>query len=366
MSGSFSISEELLARYSSEQKKHGLLPVKVSDFYRAKVEEETLQLGHGNGPLTRIAYPNADKLSLHVGDEFADWGCDLENMVEGLDGMLIRKYEERVLLLVTDACFSNCQYCFRQDILSNGGKVKKSLTSKDLNKLVAYLKANPVIREVVLSGGDPMTLSAQALRTLVGLISQEAQVRSIRLHTRSLVYAPDAITTDKIDLLAQYGVRVVFHISHPYEICGVVEAKIREMRAKGIRLYNQFPLLRGINDHHEVLIEHLTKLDELGIRNLSVFFPDPVKFSASYRIPVSRLRKIIQQFNWNSPSWVNSTRFLIYSNIGKIRLEDVVSQDPARHELVFARQGNTITYRDFPERLDVPGDLDTMLWKRHQ
>lgn len=176
---------------------------------------------------------------------------------------MIRKYEERVLLLVTESCFSNCQYCFRQDILSEGKSVKKSLDAEDVGKIVAFLKRNPEISEAILSGGDPMTLDVRNLEMIFKRLSEETPVKSFRLHTRSVAYDPKSLTAEKIDLLAKYDVRLVFHIVHPYEICDTVEKKIREIRAKGIRMYNQFPLLRGINDHHQVLIEHLGKLDEL-------------------------------------------------------------------------------------------------------
>lgn len=176
---------------------------------------------------------------------------------------MIRKYEERVLLLVTESCFSNCQYCFRQDILSEGKSVKKSLDEEDVEKIVVFLKGHPEISEAILSGGDPMTLDVRNLEMIFRKLSEETPVKSFRLHTRIITYDPTSLTAEKIGLLAKYDVRLVFHIAHPYEICDTVKEKIREVRANGIRMYNQFPLLRGINDHHLVLIEHMKKLDEL-------------------------------------------------------------------------------------------------------
>ncbi len=90
----------------------------------------------------------------------------------------------------------------------------------------------------------------------------------IRIHTRSIVYEPSVFTKKMIDLLSKYNVRLVFHINYPYELDDVVEKKINEIRQSGIRMYSQFPLLRGINDNSKVLIKLLIKMDELNIRPL--------------------------------------------------------------------------------------------------
>jgi len=352
----------MYTQYKKIQKKHGLLPIKVTPFYLKKITEEVNALGHRNGPLSRMIFPNMDKINLHVWNEHKDRVDDRKNMIKGLEGIAVRKYDERILLLVTDSCFSNCQYCFRQDILAHD--VVRWFSEKTLSTLIGYINNNETISEIIFSWWDPMSLGVDALDQILTKIQNNTKIKNFRIHTRSIIYSPEIFTPKTIIVLAKYNVRLVFHISHPYEICEIVRKKILSLSKAWIRLYNQFPLLRGINDHYLVLIKHLELLDELGIRNLSVFIPDPVKFSASYRIPLKRIKETIKQVNRNSPSRINSTRFLMDSNIWKLRMEDMVSYDKTNLVGTFMRGWLEMKYNDFPEKLDIPGDIETLLWKR--
>lgn len=95
--------------------------------------------------------------------------------------------------------------------------------------------------------------------------------------------------------------------------------KKSKLRERKIRLYNQFPLLRNTNDHHFVLYQLLEMLDQMGVRNLSIFIPDPINFSAAFRVRLSRVWRIADRLNATSPSWINSTRFVFDSKSGNAR-----------------------------------------------
>lgn len=343
-----------------------LLPIKVTKFFERKVQQEVEALGHTEGPLHRIVYPTKERMNVRAPGEVPDFVEDRSNMPEGVPGIMIRKYQNRMLFLPTSNCAAHCQYCFRQDVLSEEhGSESAELTAK-LELLKNYLKDKPEVKEVILSGGDPMTLSLSALRRIVTTLKNELQIESIRIHTKTISYSPQVFKSEeKLQLLAAANVRMVFHLVHPYEICDEVLRTIRRIRAHGIRCYNQFPILRKINDHPDVLIRHLKTLDELGVRNLSVFIPDPINYSAAFRINLQRLFNIINEFNWKSPSWINSTRFLLDTQIGKVRREDIKHYDPAKGLAIFEREGRQIEYPDLPQELDIPGDLETMLWKDH-
>lgn len=154
---------------------------------------------------------------------------------------------------------------------------------------------------------------------------------------------------------------MVFHINHPYEICEVVEKKINEINDKGVRLYAQFPLLRGINDHYSVLKKLLIKMDELHIRPLSIFIPDLISYSATFRIKFNRIIEIMNEVNWSTPSWINSTRFAMDTTIGKVRRENIVKWKG--NCITFSREGKMVEYYDLDDGIDVPSNLDTLLWK---
>jgi lysine 2,3-aminomutase len=121
--------------------------------------------------------------------------------------------------------------------------------------------------------------------------------------------------------------------------------------------------LRNINDHPDLLVYHLKQLDNLEVRNLSIFIPDPIYYSGAFRVNLSRLFELINQFNWRSPSWINSTRFVLDTPIGKVRREDMKHYDHETSTAIFERAGQQVVYPDFPASLDKPGDLKTLLWK---
>ena len=352
------INEDFKALSSEE----GLLPIKVSKFYKSKVDEEVSVLGHTEGPLHRAVFPSKERITLRAPSEKKDFVDDRENMQDDSHHAIIRKYKERILFLPTSNCLSNCQYCFRQDVLNEEREISKELSSL-LEELVRYLNSHSEISEVILSGGDPMTLPFKKLKEIIETIKHKTDVESIRLHTRSLIFNPSVFSEDKMNLFGDYDVRLVSHIIHPYEICDVVKEYIEKLLNHNIRLYNQFPILRKVNDHSEVLIKHIKQLDELHIRNLSIFIPDPINFSAAFRVKLSRLFSIIDEFNWNTPSWINSTRLVLDSVHGKVRREDLKSYDEENGIAIFERNGKQVYYPDLPEEMDEPGDLETLLWK---
>ncbi|MET3524126.1 hypothetical protein [Mesorhizobium abyssinicae] len=104
-------------------------------------------------------------------------------------------------------------------------------------------------------------------------------------------------------------------------------------------------------------------LDEMGVRNLSIFIPDPINFSAAFRVRLIRVWRIADDLNFFSPSWINSTGFVFDSNDGKARRENHVDTNSGTDVAIFVRDGNPIRFPDFPEHLDVPGKIEIMLWK---
>jgi lysine 2,3-aminomutase len=242
------------------------------------------------------------------------------------------------------------------------GHAASSLEDK-LRLLKEYLGKRKEIQEVILSGGDPMILPLHTLRPIIHTL-QESHIESIRIHTKTICYSPNVFhDEEKLQLLGKAKVRIVFHIVHPYEICEEVKQTIQRIRSHGIRCYSQFPLLRNINDHPDLLIYHLKQLDNLEVRNLSIFIPDPIYYSGAFRVNIFRLFDLINQFNWRSPSWINSTRFVLDTPIGKVRREDMKSYDHDTSTATFEREGKQIMYPDFPASLDSPGELKTLLWK---
>lgn len=353
------IDPVLEEEYDNLVKTDSILPIKVSEFYMNKVKEEIANIGVG-GPLYKSVLPTNDRIHTKTSVETRDYVEEERHMPVDNCDYIIRKYEDRLIFIITDVCFAHCQYCFRTYNLSKfqQSNLKKTIENK-INTLKKYLSENPEIKEVIFSGGDPLSIGYDNLKYAL----EELKEWNIRIHTRAIVYHPNIIDEKIMSILKKYDVRMVFHINHPYEICNVVENKINEMNIMGIRMYAQFPLLRGINDNYLVLKELLIKMDELHIRPLSIFIPDPISYSASFRLNFKRIINIMDQINWNTPSWINSTRFTMDTTIGKVRREHIVSWKD--NCITFSRDGKCVEYYDLDEGIDNPTDIDILLWKKN-
>lgn len=349
--------KEINDYYSVLAQKLRFLPIKTTSFFQKKVDEEINQIKTTSGPLCRIAYPSDEKILLKDKNEVKDFIDDRSNMPPLFNDILVRKYKNRVLLLTTTSCLGHCQYCFRQDLLMNGRAI--TLDEKIL-RLKKYLEMNSEIEELVLSGGEPLTLATSDLEKIL-TTAQNFKI-SVRIHTKAISYDPESIKPEMLQIFKKHRVRLVFHIAHPYEICSEVIKKIKEIQKHEICCYNQFPLLRNINDHPNVLIKLLLLLDQLQVRNLSIFYPEPVLHSMVFRINLERIFSIIDEFCWRSPSWINSTRFVLDSPIGKVRRENLKKYLKNQYA-VFSREEKEIIYPDLSEEWDIPGKLSLMLWK---
>lgn len=354
------IDENVKKEYEKLVKQEHLLPIKISGFYQKKVIEEINAIGLG-GPLYKSIIPTFDRINIRTSVETRDYvEEENHNPVKNCD-YIIQKYSDRLVFIITDVCFAHCQYCFRSYNLSKFQKsnLKKTIKGK-VSELKKYLHQNPNIKEVILSGGDPLTIGYDSMKYVL----EELKQWNIRIHTRAIVYDPNIFTKSILLLLAKYRVRLVFHINHPYEIDDTVEKKIIEIEEVGIRMYSQFPLLRGINDHSEVLIQLLKKMDELNIRPLSIFIPDPISYSATYRISMDRIFQIMDQLNWNTPSWINSVRFVLDTKIGKVRRENLIYRQGKK--IIFMRDGKEVEYYDIDEGIDIPSNVNQLLWKNDE
>jgi lysine 2,3-aminomutase len=105
-------------------------------------------------------------------------------------------------------------------------------------------------------------------------------------------------------------------------------------------------------------------MDELHIRPLSIFIPDPISYCTSYRLKFKRIIKIMDEINWNTPSWINSTRFTMDTTIGKVRRENIIKWKD--NCITFSRDGKEVKYYDLDDSLDKPTDIKKLLWKEYK
>lgn len=353
----------VLSRYAGLARDERLLPVQVTPHYARLVHEEIEALGDRSGPLYKTVYPTDERITVRAPDEVSDFVDDRGNMPLGVSAGIVRKYDKRILFLITDRCAGHCMYCFRQDLLSEPGHPVPLATEQKVDALVAYAGAHPEIEEVILSGGDPLSAPRSVLDLVLRRLREETAVPHLRIHSRNLVFAPDMLTGDLCEIMARWRVRFVLHVIHPYELVDELRAAVARLRSHGVRCYAQFPLLRGINDHVRVLARLLTDLDEQDVRPIGIFVPDPISYSATFRIPLSRVFSTVDELNESTAAWVNSVRVILDTPAGKVRRENIVDWDHSSGVVTFERAGRRIRYRDLPESIDVPGDVRKLLWK---
>lgn len=357
------INDAVKQQYNLQAHQLNLLPIKITPRYEKLVNEEYQVLGEYGGPLYRAVYPDSERLTMQISHEIPDFVKDQSNMPLGLRNILIHKYRHRALFLVTEKCAGHCMYCFRQALLNDIYGHPLPPLEERIERVKAYLINHPDINELILSGGDPLMIKINKLQYLFEELINNTPIRDIRIHTRNLIFAPQLFTDKLIALLSKYHVRLYLHVIHPYEIDETIIKLLKRLQQAGIRMYSQFPILRRINDHVQVLEKLLRQLDELQINLINLFIPDPINYSASFRIPMHRLLKLTNELFWKTASWHSNARLVLDTPIGKVRYEDIVDWNQQNGEIIFQRAEQKIIYHDFPAQFDTPGELTTLLWK---
>lgn len=214
---------------------------------------------------------------------------------------LLHKYDGRALLLVTGACAVHCRYCFRQHFPYAG-----KLGEDKLAAACAALAADESIREIILSGGDPLTLRDEALGWIVARLARIPQLRRLRLHTRLPVVIPNRVTDGLVAVLARTRLKpvVVLHVNHAREIDDTLAAAARRLAEARIPLFNQAVLLAGVNDEITTLAELSEALFETGITPYYLHLLDRVAGAAHFDVPADRARALAAGLRARLPGYL--------------------------------------------------------------
>lgn len=206
--------------------------------------------------------------------------CDPVGDVQGCrTAKLLHKYQGRVLLLCTSACAMHCRYCFRQHF---DYEIADKLFSEELD----YIAKDSSIHEVILSGGDPLSLDDRLLKQLFDNLAQIPHVRKIRFHSRFPVGIPERIDDAFLALLQAYSFQFWFivHINHPRELDADVGHALKAIQKMGIPVLNQSVLLRGVNDDIDTLTELCERLVDNGISPYYMHQLDRVQGAAHFEV----------------------------------------------------------------------------------
>ncbi len=252
-----------------------------------------MRRGDANDPLLRQVLPIADELAVA-----ADYVADPlgEHAALRAPGLL-QKYHGRALLVTTSACAVHCRYCFRREYPYTNGRLTEALEQ---------IASDTSIEEVILSGGDPLSLSDARLTSLTDAIQRFPHVQRLRVHTRQPVVLPSRVDEGLTQWLTQLRLPVVFvlHVNHPNEIDSDVRAACASLRDSGVTLLNQTVLLRGVNDDAGVLADLSRALFESGVLPYYLHVLDHVRGAAHFDVPEDRARLIAGQLGAQMPGYL--------------------------------------------------------------
>jgi EF-P beta-lysylation protein EpmB len=214
---------------------------------------------------------------------------------------LLHKYSGRALLITTGACAVHCRYCFRRHYPYSDSP----RTPDDWQPAIDQIAADPTIAEVILSGGDPLTLVDAHLAELARRISQVGHIRRLRIHTRLPIVIPQRVTVELIEWLS--GTRLtpimVVHANHPQEIDEATEAALSQLVDAGIPVLNQAVLLRGVNDNAGALIDLSRRLIDLRVLPYYLHQLDRVAGAAHFDVPISQGLTLVEAMRQALPGY---------------------------------------------------------------
>lgn len=260
-----------------------------------------IQKGDPNDPLLLQVLPTGEEL-VDVAGFTTDPVGDLDSLAAG---GLLHKYEGRALVIATGACGVHCRYCFRREFpYSDAGSRNESW-----KPAIEYVRRDANIDEVILSGGDPLTLVDSKLDELISSVEEIPHVRRLRIHSRMPVVIPQRVTADLVGRLAKSRLAtwVVVHANHPNELDQSVLGRFALLIDSGIPVLNQAVLLRGINDDAETLIDLCRTLVNHRVQPYYLHQLDRVSGAAHFEVSVEQGNRIMKQLREALPGYAVPT-----------------------------------------------------------
>ncbi len=266
---------------------------------------------------------------------------------------LIRRYPDRALLLMSDRCAGHCRFCTRRRWVGRGGG---ALSSERLGPALAYLARNPEVKDVILSGGDPLVMSTRRLTAVVASVRGIRSVETIRLATRAPAVLPQRVTEELLVALRPlHPLWVMTHFNHPRELSAEARAACRRLADAGFPVMNQTVLLRGVNDRAAVLAELFRGLIRERVRPYYLMQMDPVAGTGHLRTRLDVGRRLLAELQ-GKLSGIGLPRFVVDTpgGHGKVLVApDFVVSEGHGVTRFRAPDGATVDYLDPPGAADL-------------
>ncbi len=239
-------------------------------------------------PIRKQVIPRAGEMVISEGEMIDSLGEDEHSPVSGL----VHRYPDRVLFLVTDRCAAYCRYCTRSRLVSNAQDYN---FHPEYEQGLRYIEAHPEIRDVLLSGGDPLLLSDKKLEHLLSRLRGIKHVEFIRIGSRIPVFLPQRITPELGEIFKKYGpIWMSIHVNHPRECTADLKAACERLSFAGVPLGNQSVLLKGVNDDAEVMKALVHRLLRMRVRPYYIYQMDLITGGAHFKVDVRKGIEIIK------------------------------------------------------------------------
>ena len=264
--------------------RYGVLPFAITPYYASLLDPF-----NPVSAVRRTVIPVIDERKQSDGESQDPLNEDIHSPIHGL----VHRYPDRVLFIATDYCSTYCRYCTRSRMV--GKRNHYRFTIDEWQKKIDYIAGRKEIRDVLLSGGDPLTLSDGKLEWLVSQLRRIPHVEIIRIGTKAPVVLPQRITTRLVKMLKRFHpIWVNIHFTHPDELTAETQDACNRLSDAGIPLQSQTVLLSQVNDDIDVLKRLFHGLLKIRVRPYYLYQCDPIAGSAHFRTPVRRGIEIVE------------------------------------------------------------------------
>lgn len=258
------------------------------------------RMRHGDchDPLLRQVLPGAAEL-----DVVPDFGIDaVGDMPARAAHGVLHKYAGRALLIATGSCAVHCRYCFRRHF----PYANETAAAGRWRVALEHLAGDPSIAEVILSGGDPLSLATTRLRELTDALATIPHVRRLRIHTRLPIVLPERVDAELIDWLARLPMQcvIVVHVNHANELDDSVAAACLDLLRSGATLLNQSVLLRGVNDNAETLALLSERLFDCRVLPYYLHQLDRVRGTAHFEVADEMALALVEELRGRLPGYL--------------------------------------------------------------
>ena len=320
----------------------GLFRVDITPYYASLIIPDD-----PNDPIRKQVIPTAGEIVSFTGMMEDSLAEDRHSPVPGL----VHRYPDRVLMLVTTQCASYCRYCTRSRIV---GDPTAQFSKSEFELQLEYLRKTPQVRDVLLSGGDPLTLAPKLLEQLLTSLREIPHIEIIRIGSRVPVFMPQRVTDELCDMLQKFHpLWLNIHVNHPNEISEELEIACDKLSRAGIPLGNQSVLLAGVNDCVHIQRKLVHDLVRIRVRPYYLYQCDLVEGAGHFRTPVAKGLEIIEGLRGHTSGYAVPTYVVdAPGGGGKIPVMPNYMISASDHKVIFRNYEGYITTYEEPMTYD--------------